>query len=133
MTNAAVAANPVGHVTLTPVGHVTLTSVEYSLRRGKIGLVLVGLVFLIVQLAMVPHPFGLSPDEANYLAKVDPSVPELYWSQPRAWGMPVLAAPVAFFSAGLLVIRIYFGFLSSVAWSLLFGRGCASFTLLSPR
>ena len=105
MTNAAVAVNPVGQV--------APTSVNYSLRRGKIGLALVGLMFLIVQLVIVPHPFGLSPDEANYLAKVDPSVPELYWSQPRAWGMPVLAAPVAVFSAGLLVIRTYFGFLSS--------------------
>lgn len=91
------------------------TAAAYSFRRGKTGLVLVGLTYLIVQLVMVPHPFGLSPDEANYLAKVDPSVPELYWSAPRAWGMPVLAAPVAVFSAGLPVIRIYFSFLSSFA------------------
>ena len=86
-----------------------------SLRRGQLALALVGLMFLIVQIVMVPHPFGLSPDEANYLAMVYPGKPDLYWSQPRAWGMPVLAAPVAFLSQGLLVLRLYFGFLSGVA------------------
>ena len=84
-----------------------------SLREGEIALVLVGLMFLVVQLVIVRHPLGLSQDEANYLAKVDPRVPELYWTQPRAWGMPVLAAPVAVFSPSLMIYRLYFGFLSS--------------------
>ena len=103
--------NAVGSRQSSRSGHTDVCRILSPPR--EIGLALVGLMFLIVQLVIVPHPFGLSPDEANYLAKVDPSVPELYWSQPRAWGMPVLAAPVAVFSAGLLVIRIYFGFLSS--------------------
>jgi hypothetical protein len=85
----------------------------FSLRQGEIALVLVGLMFLLVQLVIVRHPFGLSQDESNYLAKVDPSVPELYWTQPRAWGMPALAAPVAVFSPSLTIYRLYFGFLSS--------------------
>jgi hypothetical protein len=85
----------------------------FTLRQGKIALLLVGLMFLLVQLVIVRHPLGLSQDESNYLAKVDPRVPELYWSQPRAWGMPVLAAPVAVFSPSLTIYRLYFGFLSS--------------------
>ena len=84
-----------------------------SLRQSQIALLLVGLMFLLVQLVIVRHPLGLSQDESNYLAKVDPRVPELYWSQPRAWGMPVLAAPVAVFSPSLTIYRLYFGFLSS--------------------
>ena len=84
-----------------------------SLREGEIALVLVGLMFLVVQLVIVRHPLGLSQDESNYLAKVDPRVPELYWTQPRAWGMAVLAAPVAAFSPSLTIYRLYFGFLSS--------------------
>jgi hypothetical protein len=44
---------------------------------------------------------------------VDPRVPELYWTQPRAWGMPLLAAPVAVFSPSLTIYRLYFGFLAS--------------------
>jgi hypothetical protein len=82
-------------------------------RVGQIALLLVGLVFLLVQLVIVRHPLGLSQDESNYLAKVDPRVPELYWTQPRAWGVPVLAAPVAVFSPSLTIYRLYFGFLSS--------------------
>jgi len=85
----------------------------FSLRQGQVALLLVGLMFLVVQLVIVRHPLGLSQDEANYLAKVDPRVPELYWTQPRAWGMPVLAAPVAVFSPSLTIYRLYFGFLSS--------------------
>jgi hypothetical protein len=84
-----------------------------SLRQGQIALVLVGLMFLLVQVVIVQHPLGLSQDESNYLAKVDPRVPELYWTQPRAWGMPVLAAPVAVFSPSLTIYRLYFGCLSS--------------------
>ena len=87
----------------------------FSLRQGEIALVLVGLMFLLVQLVIVRHPLGLSQDESNYLAKVDPRVPELYWTQPRAWGMPVLAAPVAVFSPSLTIYRLYFGFLSSAS------------------
>jgi hypothetical protein len=85
----------------------------FSVRQGQIALVLMGLMFQVVQLVIVQHPLGLSQDESNYLAKVDPRVPELYWSQSRAWGMPVLAAPIAAFSPSLTVYRLYFGFLSS--------------------
>jgi hypothetical protein len=87
--------------------------VGFSLRQGQIALLLVGLMFLVVQLVIVRHPLGLSQDESNYLAKVDPRVPELYWTQPRAWGMPLLAAPVAVFSPSLTIYRLYFGFLAS--------------------
>src|ERR687894_950692 len=86
-------------------------------RRSAWALVGVGVVFLALQLILVPRPFGYSTDEVTYLAMVDPAVPELYWSSPRAWGTPILAAPVAMFSASLEVTRIYFAFLSSLALS----------------
>jgi hypothetical protein len=100
-------------VTRDSAGPLTRPGAGFSLRQGQIALVLVGLMFLLVQLVIVRHPLGLSQDESNYLAKVDPRVPELYWTQPRAWGMPVLAAPVAVFSPSLTIYRLYFGFLSS--------------------
>lgn len=92
----------------------TARSSGSSLGRAQAGLVLVGLLFFAVQIILVPRPFGLSTDEVTYLAKVDPAVPELYWTPPRAWGMAVLAAPIAVFSPGLQVIRLYFGLLASV-------------------
>lgn len=85
-----------------------------GVRRAEVALVAVGLLFLVLQLAWVPRPFGLSTDEATYLAMVDPRVPELYWTPPRAWGTPVLAAPVALFSAGLTTVRTYVAVLTSV-------------------
>lgn len=81
---------------------------------AEVGLVTVAVAFLVLQLAWVPRPFGLSTDEATYLAKVVPGVPELYWTAPRAWGMPILAAPVALLSAGLPEIRTYFALLASL-------------------
>ena len=83
-------------------------------RLSALLLVLVGLLFLVLQLAFAPRPLGLTTDEATYLAKVDPSAPELFWTQPRAWGTPVLAAPVAMFAPGLTVVRLWFTTLSSV-------------------
>jgi hypothetical protein len=84
------------------------------LSADAVALLLVGLTFLVLQLAFAPRPLGLTTDEATYLAKVDPSAPELYWTQPRAWGMPVLAAPVAWLAPGLTVVRLWFTTLSSV-------------------
>lgn len=78
---------------------------------AEIGLIAVAVVFLLLQLAWVPRPFGVSTDEATYLAKVVPAAPELYWTAPRAWGMPILAAPVALFASGLPEIRLYFAVL----------------------
>ena len=82
------------------------------LRRAGAALVAVGVLFLLLPALLVRGAMGLSIDEADYLAKADPAVPELYWTQVRAWGMPVLAAPVALFSAGLPVTRLWFGALS---------------------
>ena len=84
------------------------------LSADAVALLLVGLTFLVLQLVLAPRPLGLTTDEATYLAKVDPSAPELYWTQPRAWGMPVLAAPVAVFTPGLTLVRLWFSTLSSV-------------------
>jgi len=83
-------------------------------RRADLALVAVAVLFLALQLAWVPRPFGLSTDEATYLAKVDPRAPELNWTAPRAWGMPVLAAPVALFSASVEVVRTYMSVLASL-------------------
>ena len=83
-------------------------------RRACVALLAVGTLFLVLQVLLVPRPFGLSTDEATYLAKVDPAVPELVWTAPRAWGVPVLAAPVALFSAGLDVVRAWFAVLASL-------------------
>ena len=41
-------------------------------RRAEVGLVLVAILFLSMQLILVPRPFGFTTDEATYLAMVDP-------------------------------------------------------------
>lgn len=107
------------------------------LSPSAIALLVVGLLFLVLQLVFAPRPLGLSTDEATYLAKVDPSAPELYWTQPRAWGIPVLAAPVALFAPGLTVVRAYFSLLSSTLliaafwpWLRVLGAGVAPLAAL---
>lgn len=84
-------------------------------RRAAIALLVVGVLYLVLQNVLMSRPLGLSTDEADYLAKVNPSVPELYWTQVRAWGTPVLAAPVALFSPSTEAVRLYFSVLSSIA------------------
>lgn len=85
-----------------------------SLQRASGALVAVGVLFLVLQQVLMSPLLGLSVDEADYLAKVNPSVPELYWSHVRAWGVPVLAAPIAVFSPGTGAVRLYFSALSSI-------------------
>jgi hypothetical protein len=76
-------------------------------------LVVVGLVNLALVLAILGVHNGLGRDEADYLAKVNPSSPSLYWTAVRAWGTPLLAAPIAIFSPGLGLVRLYFTVLLS--------------------
>ena len=87
---------------------------EASLRRSAVALVLVGVGYFALQHILMRRSLGLALDESNYLAMVNPRVPELYWTEVRAWGMPLLAAPVGMFDAGTTVVRVYFSALSSV-------------------
>ena len=86
---------------------------DRALRLSRYALLGVGILFLVLQLLALGARVGLGADEADYLAKVDPHVPELYWSPVRAWGMPVLAFPVTIFSAPIAVVRVWFIVLSS--------------------
>jgi hypothetical protein len=83
-------------------------------RRGDLAVLGVAVLFLVLQLAWVPSSLGLSTDEATYLAKVDPRAAPLNWTAPRAWGMPILAAPVVLITASLEVLRTYMGVLASL-------------------
>jgi len=89
--------------------------VDETERRAGFALAAVGVAFFALQHVLMRRSLGLSLDESNYLAMVNPAVPELYWSEVRAWGMPMLAAPVGVFDPSTAVVRLYFSVLSSVA------------------
>src|SRR4051794_1209746 len=46
-------------------------------------------------------------DDAIYLSQFDPSHPNIPWAPWRAWGMPLIVAPVAVFSPSFAVVRAY--------------------------
>ena len=79
-----------------------------------VALVLVGVVDAAVQLGLVGPHFAYTHDETVYLSQFDPHVPDFGWNAWRAWGTPVLMAPVALFSAGLAATRIWATALTSV-------------------
>jgi hypothetical protein len=93
---------------------------QRGVRVATTVLVLVGVAFFVQVIAVLGVHTGFGVDEVDYLARVNPSVPELYWTAVRAWGVPVLAAPVALFSAGLAVVRLYFAVLLSAGLVLAF-------------
>lgn len=83
-------------------------------RRVRTALALVGIGYFCLNVFFVGVHFGLSHDEVTYLSQVNPSVPNFDWSAWRAWGMPVLFAPIAVWSPGLGAVRLYASLLSSV-------------------
>src|SRR5581483_6122170 len=92
------------------------TSNGRRLRRfSASALVAVGLVNFALVLAMQGLHNGYTTDEVDYLAKVVPGTPHLYWSAVRAWGMPVLAAPVAILKPGVGLVRVYFAVALTIA------------------
>lgn len=77
-------------------------------------LVAVAAGFFVYQLIAIGLRYPLTSDEAIYLSQFNPDLPSYEWAAWRAWGMPVLGAPIAVMNAPLTVLRLYFAALSSV-------------------
>ena len=82
-----------------------------AVRLSTVALVAAGLVNLALVFGLLGVHNGFTTDEVDYLAKVNPASPHLYWSSVRAWGTPLLAAPVALFNPGVGLVRVYFALL----------------------
>jgi hypothetical protein len=84
-------------------------------RHGPaVGLVAVGIAYLVVQLSLLGLHWDLTHDEVVYLSRVNPYTPNLAWTAWRAWGMAVLVAPVAVFDPSNALIRAYTDSLGAV-------------------
>jgi hypothetical protein len=82
--------------------------------RNQLALVAIAVGFAALQLSTVGFRYALGHDETVYLSQLNPSVPAFLWGSHRAWGMPLLTAPVALLDAPLPVIRFYLVTLSSL-------------------
>ncbi|MDX2827459.1 hypothetical protein PV416_41980 [Streptomyces ipomoeae] len=70
--------------------------------------------FTLAQLVLVPPGLGLGWDEAVYVSQVSPHAPAAFFSAPRAWGVPLLVAPVASWSSSTVLLRVYLAVLSGM-------------------
>lgn len=83
------------------------------LRHNLVLLGGVAVGFALLQLAALGLQYGYEYDEAVYLSQLNPAVPDFPWGSHRAWGVPLLVAPVAAIDATLPVVRLYLVALSS--------------------
>jgi hypothetical protein len=83
-------------------------------RRNLWLLALVAGGFFVYQLVAIGLRYPYTTDETIYLSQFNPHVPTYEWAAWRAWGSPVLAAPVALLNSPLTETRLYFVILSSV-------------------
>lgn len=70
---------------------------------------------LLVGIFVVTHHMWWEQDETVYLSQVAAHHPAMYFSPPRARGMPVLLYPVVHFTTRLSIIRSYVGVLGTAA------------------
>lgn len=89
-------------------------------RRNLGLLIAVAVAFGLAQLVVMRPSYGLGWDEAVYISQLDPDVPDAYWSSVRAWGTPLVAAPLAIFSPSLGLLRLYLMAVSSLGLVLAF-------------
>lgn len=89
-------------------------------RRNVWLLAAVAVAFGLFVLAAIGLHYPYTTDEAIYLSQFNPDVPTYGWAAWRAWGMPVLGAPVAVLDAPLEVVRLYFVILASAGLFLAF-------------
>lgn len=85
----------------------------FSVRRGR-WLLLVGAVYVVVQLVLFDPQRFLEWDEAVYLSQVQQGVPAVLFAEHRARGITLLVAPLAAFGAPLVAIRLTLVALSGV-------------------
>ncbi|GGM88227.1 hypothetical protein GCM10010106_39330 [Thermopolyspora flexuosa] len=77
-------------------------------------LIVVAVLYGCAALSQVPSLVAFNWDEVVYASQVRPGVPAVPMSAPRAWGMPLLLAPVAALTQSIPVIRCYLAVLAGV-------------------
>lgn len=80
-------------------------------------------VAVVYALSTVPGALLLRSllwDEVVYASQLAHGVHPVVWSAPRAWGMPLLLAPVDLFTTSTIVIRLYLSGLAGVGLFLAF-------------
>jgi hypothetical protein len=76
--------------------------------------VLAGVAFTAAELAFVSPRMGLSWDETVYVSQVSRHAPAAWFDPPRARGVPLIVAPVAFITSSVVALRIYLSALSGL-------------------
>ena len=98
----------------------SLRATSYRWSSPDILLILVAVAYCIGGFLRVPR--GMSPtwDEVVYLSQVATGIEPVMFSQTRAWGMTLIAAPIAVITPSILVIRTYLTLLSGLGLYLAF-------------
>ncbi|GGN92454.1 hypothetical protein GCM10011579_090350 [Streptomyces albiflavescens] len=82
--------------------------------RGERWTALVAVAFTVAQLILVRPGMGLGWDETVYVSQVGPHAPAAFFSAPRARGVELLVAPIAFWSSSTTLLRVYLALLSGL-------------------
>jgi hypothetical protein len=93
---------------------------SYRWSSPDILLIFVAVAYCIAGLVRVPR--GMSPtwDEVVYLSQVATGIEPVPFSETRAWGMALIAAPIAVITPSIVVIRTYLTLLSGLGLYLAF-------------
>lgn len=89
-------------------------------HRPVLVLAVVAVAYTAAQLIASPPWHFLGPDESIYYSQFAPGVPAAYMSAPRAWGVPLLAAPVDALTGSIIALRLYLSVLSGLGLFLAF-------------
>lgn len=80
-------------------------------RPEAVALPLVALAYVVVGAVVVPPSMYFEWDEGVYLSQFARHAPALYMSEPRAYGVPLLTAPVVMVTDSVIALRLYLGVL----------------------
>lgn len=89
-------------------------------RRSLWALAVVAVVYLLAQFAVLSPRTFVGADESLYYSQFARDMPAGYMGAPRAWGVPLLGAPVTLLTDSIIALRLYLGVLSSVGLFLAF-------------
>jgi hypothetical protein len=88
---------------------------QWAKRRNLLLLGAVALGYMFVQFVLITPFKYLGWDESLYVSQFAPGIPAGYMSAPRAFGMPLIAAPVVILTSSVAILRIYLMLLSGIA------------------
>jgi hypothetical protein len=101
-------------------GSAAKQQLRHRIDPAHVALIAVSVAYWLLVLLRMPQTMTLTFDESVYASQLSAYAPGVGWSPHRAWGVPLMLAPVVMVTDSVVVLRVYLTLVSGVLMYLAF-------------